>query len=251
MADLLDLQNTLYASANPMRRWLHRQRLEWITQALDQASGERGRALEIGPGSGIYLRALLDRYAEVTAVDIEDRFLDAARALATTHPQLDVRRADMTASDALAGEQYDLILCTEVIEHIPPETTAAAFATLRRALKPGGVLVLTTPQRWSTLEVVARLVLNPVVIGVARRVYREPVNELGHINLMTAGAVRHALASQGFEVARSGLLGLYLPVVGEVGGAWAVTLADKLQGWLKRSPLSWMLWTQCYVARPS
>jgi 2-polyprenyl-3-methyl-5-hydroxy-6-metoxy-1,4-benzoquinol methylase len=43
----------------------------------------------------------------------------------------------------LPDASFDVILCTEVLEHIPD--TAAAFTELRRLCRPGGVVILTTP----------------------------------------------------------------------------------------------------------
>jgi SAM-dependent methyltransferase len=43
----------------------------------------------------------------------------------------------------LPGESFDVILCTEVLEHVPD--THAAFAELVRLCKKGGSVILTTP----------------------------------------------------------------------------------------------------------
>lgn len=40
--------------------------------------------------------------------------------------------------------QHDFIICSEVLEHVPPPVDRA-FANLHRLLKPGGVLLLTVP----------------------------------------------------------------------------------------------------------
>ena len=41
-------------------------------------------------------------------------------------------------------ECYDFVICSEVLEHVPPPVSRA-FTNLRRLLKPGGLLVLTVP----------------------------------------------------------------------------------------------------------
>lgn len=41
------------------------------------------------------------------------------------------------------GDSFDLIVCTEVLEHVPD--TAGAFAEMARLVRPGGVLLLTAP----------------------------------------------------------------------------------------------------------
>ena len=125
----------------------------------------------------------------------------------------------------------------------------AALAGIRRVLKPGGRLVLSTPQRWSTLEVCARIAFLPGVIRLVRLVYREPVLEAGHINLLTEREARRQIAAAGFAVDAHAKTGLYLPVLAEAGGE----PVRRLEAWLARhlhpGPLDFLLWTQCYVAR--
>lgn len=245
--DVLDLQHTLYTSKNHLRRALHQARFNWITQRI--AEGPTGEnAIEIGPGSGIYLPYLLDRFDKVTAADIEDRFLVAASELARSNPRLSVRRADLLRLETMPDCKFDLILCTEVIEHLPPGTTAAALKTLREMLRPGGRLIITTPQKWSSLEVTARLALNPFTISLARLFYKEPVNPLGHTNLMTAGFLEQSLRDAGLAISQQELLGLYLPILAEFADKPAFALAEWLERRIRNTPLRWLLWTQCYVA---
>jgi len=51
---------------------------------------------------------------------------------------------------ALAGERFDLVLCSQVIEHVPdpPALVRESF----RVLRPGGFLVLTGPFWWPLHE---------------------------------------------------------------------------------------------------
>lgn len=43
-------------------------------------------------------------------------------------------------------EAFDFVLCNEVLEHVPEPSQL--IANVYRVLKPGGVLLLTTPQTW-------------------------------------------------------------------------------------------------------
>lgn len=49
-----------------------------------------------------------------------------------------------------AAASFDSVLCNEVLEHVPEP--ARLFAEAARVLKPGGTLVLTTPQTWGLHE---------------------------------------------------------------------------------------------------
>jgi SAM-dependent methyltransferase len=244
---LLSLQDTLYNSTNPTRRWLHVSRREHIERALRRAAAERppARALEIGPGSGIYL-ALLSELAEmVVASDIEAVFLERARAISARRANIEVVLDDIVAS-RLEDESFDLVLCSEVIEHIPDP--GAALASMRRILRPGGRLILSTPHRFSPLELAGRVAFLPGVVDVVRRIYREPILPTGHISLMSAAEARRRLAAAGFSVERSWATGVYLPLVAELTGEAGLRLEQRLERRLAGGRLNGLLWTQYHVA---
>lgn len=111
--EIVALQQTLYASKNPTRRWLHLKRKAWIEAALG-ASGPGRAALEVGPGSGVYLPTLAEHFESVTASDIAEAHLEH---LAPLFPDVTVLRDDITSS-ALEPGSFDLILCSEVVEPI-------------------------------------------------------------------------------------------------------------------------------------
>ena len=245
-AELLALQRALYESRNATRRWLHCTRRDWIAQRVAQLGAEGRRdALEIGPGSGVYVPVLARVFDRVTVSDIEDVFLDVARALAADHPNVTVVHDDIRRP-ALPAASFDVVVCTEVIEHVAE--SRAALSGIRRLLRPGGVLLLSTPQRFSSLEICSKIALLPRVISLVRRVYREPILPTGHVNLMTAGQVRRQLAEAGFTIREAYTTGLYLPVLAEIGGEPARRLAAWLEARIRGGALDWLLWTQYYVA---
>ena len=247
-AELVELQHTLYTSRNPTRRWLHTSRRDWIVDTLRRiaAADPPARALEIGPGSGVYLPVLAGLAGEVVAGDVEPAFLERADELRGAHPNLSTVQDDITAS-RLEENSFDLILCSEVVEHI--SDSPAALRSMHRLLRPGGTLLLSTPQRWSPLELCARVATAPGVVQVVRLIYREPILPLGHINLMTEAEVSRQLSDAGFGVDERHLSGLYLPVVAEAGGRRALALEQRLEARLRGSRLRGLLWTQYHVAR--
>jgi len=123
------LQETLYTSRNPTRRWLHVTRRDWIREAMAECAAAVGTtvedgsdagpaedaapnttaALEVGPGSGVYLPTLLEHFGRVTAVDIEEAHLDD---LMPRFPDVRIVRDDITDS-VLPDASFDLILCSE------------------------------------------------------------------------------------------------------------------------------------------
>jgi len=244
--ELLELQQTLYASKNPTRRWLHCVRRDWIFDAIQRyGTAHPGRALEIGPGSGLYLPLLANRFQEVIAADIEDAYLNHANTLVAAHPNLRPVVDDITRS-RLPQRSFDLILCTEVVEHIAD--SARAIAEMHRLLKPGGFLILSTPQRYSPLELTAKIAFLPGIVDVVRMIYREPVLEMGHINLLTTVQVTAQLERPGFKIREQHKSGVYVPLLAEFAGTAGLRLEQWLEPRLRDSPLAWLLWTQYFVA---
>lgn len=246
-SQLVVLQETLYTSRNLTRRWLHSARRDWIIDALRRSAskGRRGRALEVGFGSGIYLPVLAELYEEVIASDVEDAYLRHASALIGKYANLSAIADDITHTK-LPEASFDLILCTEVIEHIAD--SVSAIAGMHRLLKSGGTLVLSTPQRWSPLELTAKAAFMPGIIDLVRLIYREPILATGHINLMTDKQVTSQLEGAGFRIRERFKSGMYLPLIAEFMGKPGFRLEQWLESKLRHGPLDWLLWTQYYIA---
>jgi 2-polyprenyl-3-methyl-5-hydroxy-6-metoxy-1,4-benzoquinol methylase len=244
--ELFALQRTLYESNNPTRRWLHRSRRDWIVAALQRHGAGAHRVLEVGPGSGVYLPTLAETADKVLASDIEDAYLARLSPITDEHPNVSLVRDDITRSN-LETRSFDLILCTEVIEHIAD--SRAALREMGRLLRPNGVLILSTPQRYSTLEICGRVAFWPGIVEFVRWVYKEPILETGHINLMTRRELAAQLGATGFTVRESRLAGVYIPVLAEAMGHRALRIEKALETRLRTRPmLSWLLWTQFVIA---
>ena len=106
---------------------------------------EGARVLDAGCGTG-YGTKILARAAEhVDAVDISPEAIAFARQ---TYPDARIawQVGDLRSLDA-APEVYDLVTSFEVIEHLEQADAPAYLDGLRRALKPGGVALISTPNR--------------------------------------------------------------------------------------------------------
>lgn len=233
-------QANLYESSNPTRRWLHNVRREWVFQTIDQIRMSQATFLEVGIGCGIYTDWLAKR-GLVTALDINESFVAAANQL----PNVEARVADITIESF--PPIHDLALCSEVLEHVPD--SASALKHIYASLKPGGYLVLTTPNSYSTVEMTARLLAYGPVVKLARKIYGESVDDLGHINRMTHSQLKAQIDAAGFSVVRQTDLALYLPIVGEFFGEPGLKFCQWLAKRLRGSALSGLLWTQCWLLR--
>jgi SAM-dependent methyltransferase len=246
-SQLIALLETLYNSSNPTRRWLHCTRRDWLIAMIAECARERpGRALEIGFGAGVYLRALANHYKEVVGTDLNQSRVEHVGARTADVPNLCVLIDDITDSH-LPAHNFDLVLCSEVLEHVP--YPGRAIAGIRRVLAPGGLLVVSTPQRHSLMELACKVAFMPGIIDLVRLVYGEAVFETGHISLMTERQMKHALESAGFHISQQFKSGLYLPLVAEFAGISGMRFERWLEERLRDGPLSWTLWTQYYVAQ--
>jgi SAM-dependent methyltransferase len=115
--------------------------------------------LDAGCGDGRYLAALRPELPErIAGVDISERILATARAAV---PDADFRQANLEALPFADGE-FDLVLCSQVIEHVLDAPAAAR--ELARVLQPGGVLIVSTD---NARNIVSR-VLNAPRNGLVR-----------------------------------------------------------------------------------
>ncbi|MEP0203959.1 MAG: class I SAM-dependent methyltransferase [Halioglobus sp.] len=206
------------------------------------------RSLEVGPGSGLYLPALALVSDNVVASDIDDEYLSRAREIAQSLGTVQCVNDDITLSK-FENLSFDFILCTEVVEHIADSNLA--LLELSRLLSVDGVLLLTTPQKFSPLELCAKIAFLPGVIQLVRLIYREPIVPTGHINLLTEKALKEQLAQAGLSISEEYKCGMYLPLVAEFGGTRGRRFLGWLESKLRGTFCDGLLWTQCYVLRRS
>jgi glycosyltransferase involved in cell wall biosynthesis/2-polyprenyl-3-methyl-5-hydroxy-6-metoxy-1,4-benzoquinol methylase len=111
--------------------------------ALDLVPDGRGRtALDIGCREGFQSDWLKERGYQVISIDVEPTYPGAIVADANGKLPFDTGR-------------FDLIWCSEVIEHL--ESPDDFTAEVDRLLKPGGKLLLTTPNSAFWIYPIARL----------------------------------------------------------------------------------------------
>jgi SAM-dependent methyltransferase len=142
----------LLAGAEERSFWF-RQRNALIVDTLGQWAPGASSFLEIGCGNGYVLQAVRQAFTtlDVTGAELHPEGLAHARDRLPGVPllQLDARRLPFR-------DEFDAIGGFDVLEHIDDDH--AALASMRAALKDGGVLLLTVPQHpwlWSAADEVA------------------------------------------------------------------------------------------------
>ena len=140
------------SGSSAMLHKLNPVRLRYIRDAIDRHwLGEDSsfrpltgkRALDVGCGAGLLSEPLARLGATVTALDAAQENIAIARAHAEGQGLLIDYRA--TPVEQLDSDKFDLVTSMEVIEHV---TDPAAFIqALSAKLAPGGLLILSTPNR--------------------------------------------------------------------------------------------------------
>ena len=124
----------------------------FVGEAVDASVSQAGamRLLEVGCGSGIYMRRAAERNPELTAVGVELAPAAAAQArrnveawglggrIAVEVEDVRTRRPEPT---------FDLVTLHNNVYYFLPAERAAVLAHLRAFLRPGGCLLVTTACR--------------------------------------------------------------------------------------------------------
>lgn len=121
----------------------HEHRFQLSAEAV-QAVGESPRLLDIGCWPG-YLSLYFQRKGwEVSAIDLKP---DRLPLISGAGIELLAHNLNETPNLPFPDDHFDTILFTEVFEHLNPASFPELFAGIARCLKPGGRLILTTPNR--------------------------------------------------------------------------------------------------------
>jgi len=108
---------------------------EWL--GMVEAAIGSGRLLEVGAGTGGFVRVALARGWKADATEISSSGLQALRETGAN-----VFAGDVLAAGYASGE-FDLVASFEVLEHLP--SPLGHLREFWRITRPGGLLVLSTP----------------------------------------------------------------------------------------------------------
>ena len=172
-------------------------RLEFIRDSVDAHFGTDARgikplagksALDIGCGAGLVCEPLARLGAAVTGVDAAGDNVAAASAHAEASG-LDIRYM-MGEVASLDIGTFDLVTSLEVVEHVADKRAFLADVAARVA--PGGLLVLSTPNRTAASRV--------LLVGAAEAVGYVPKGTHHWEDFVTPEELEERLAQIGFEV---------------------------------------------------
>jgi ubiquinone/menaquinone biosynthesis C-methylase UbiE len=158
------------------------QRLAEIGAGLDRAP----RVLDVGCGEGYFAAALERAGASVVAVDV---VAEPLRRALERHPGLDARLVEPEAALAFEDASFDMVWAGETIEHVAD--TSRWLSELRRVLRSGGVLAISTPDHGPLLR---------LWLALSAGAFQERFDPRGdHLRFYTRGGLAGLLADFGFE----------------------------------------------------
>jgi 2-polyprenyl-3-methyl-5-hydroxy-6-metoxy-1,4-benzoquinol methylase len=194
---------------------IQRRRSEAIYRACRKLLARRVKVLDYGGGDGRLMTSFVEDGHECFLVDYNQS------------PVANVRKLSDTV-DQLGGEQFDLIICNHVIEHVAEPT--AVVRELTRHLSRNGTIFIEVP-----MEIWRRPPLQD-----------EPVT---HCNFFVPGSLRRVLEEAGLNIWKCCLVsylhpsGRYLPAVqaiaknGEIATSRASSGVDEVETYL--TPTLW------------
>jgi 2-polyprenyl-3-methyl-5-hydroxy-6-metoxy-1,4-benzoquinol methylase len=145
------------------------------------------RVLDVGCGEGWFTAALAEAGMEAVGIDVAQEPLRRARE---REPDLDLRCVPLEGEwPSLRDVSFDAVWAGEVIEHVAD--TAGWLSEVRRVLRSGGALVLSTPAH----ELLTRLALG--LSGRAFAAHFDPRSD--HLRFYTRRTVVALLEDFGFE----------------------------------------------------
>jgi SAM-dependent methyltransferase len=105
----------------------------------------RGKVLDYGCGPGYLLEELASRGLETCGADFSrDSIAATNRRLAGRNGWRGAVPIDAFRT-SFDPQSFDVITCTETVEHLTDEFLTPLLAEVRRLLKPGGIALFTTP----------------------------------------------------------------------------------------------------------
>lgn len=146
------------------------------------------RVLDVGCGNGYTCGEFIKLGCQVTGIDLSDEGIAQARK-AYPDGRFELMAADESILDNLGEAPFDVVISTEVVEHLSfPRDYARGCL---KALKPAGRFICTTPYHgyWKNLAL--------SLFNQWDR-HMNPMWDGGHIKLWSRSSLGRMLSEQGF-----------------------------------------------------
>ncbi len=144
------------------------------------------RVLDVGCGEGAFTAELARAGAHAVGIDVAEEPLRRARA---AHPELDLRLVDADGGWDLPDASFDAVWAGETIEHVLD--TAVWLSEVRRVLRSGGALLLSTPGHPPS---------RMLALALSRRAFAAHFDPRGdHVRFYSRATLTRLVADFGFQ----------------------------------------------------
>ena len=148
------------------------------------------KVLDLGCGEGRHvISAYLEADIQAVGVDLgfEDLKYTAEKFTEFDEPENSAKSFGLSQANALhlpfADDTFDVVICSEVLEHIPDYELA--LEEIQRVLAPGGTFVASVPRAWPER-----------ICWAFSSAYHEV--EGGHVRIFNAAKLRGEIERRGF-----------------------------------------------------
>ncbi|MFA6186034.1 MAG: methyltransferase domain-containing protein [Phycisphaerae bacterium] len=217
----------LVLASDPVLEYEQTVRSRIVFSMLDPNPGEA--ILDVGCANGRDLIILFKKGCKCTGIDFSSSMIEEAKKdfLKNNIEGIEVETGDATVL-GFPDKTFDKIYASEVLEHIP--NYGSAVSELARVLRPGGCLVISTPNRRSWYGFDRYVIWEKLL----RKKWRHPYDAW-----KTFEELLHTLDSNGFKIVSVGgicylpgfLISYHLPKIMKKGLVW---LVKKLEPWLSK-----------------
>lgn len=174
----------------------HRRRFDLTLALIAEAvtNEQSPTILDLGCGQGHITQAIKTAFPRATVSGL-DKSVSAIRYANENFCGIEFVVGD--AMDApYVDEQFDVVVCNNLYEHVPDPLRL--LTRIKAMLRRGGSVIISTPSRYRTSNLLRALLGKPVAL-------MSPY----HVTEYTVGQVREQLAYSGFDVTRT--LSRYVP----------------------------------------
>ncbi len=122
-------------------------RLSFIDSCLNSFEGKKLNVLDVGCGNGNISRYMGAKGHNVLGIDISQSTIEKAQMLTTMQ---NVSFKNIAIEDLIANSEFDIIICSEVIEHL--DTPLVVVSSLKQLLSRNSILIITVPNGYGPRE---------------------------------------------------------------------------------------------------
>jgi SAM-dependent methyltransferase len=144
---------------------------------------QKEEVLDLGCGTGVFLELLRERSVRGVGIDSFPPCIEACRKKG-----LEAHQAELLMYVEGAADRYDGIFCSHIVEHLTPDTVLKLLAHCQRILRPGGRIIIVTPNTRDIEVITERFWL-----------------DITHVRPYPIPLLEKMLEHSGFSIAQSGL----------------------------------------------